>query len=96
MIKVTHPVVLIDQPWDGYAEDLGWVEATVDEDKARDILAEFCLDEDGNTGYRPTGPASREWLVRDSEPKPNAEDEMWHAAKAETEGAVEFWKVVVG
>jgi hypothetical protein len=90
----TTPRILIDQPWDGYAETLGWVEATVTEDQARDALTEFCMTEDGEMGYRPTGPAKREWLMLE-EPKPNAEDEMWVEAPANGPGAVEFWAIVV-
>jgi hypothetical protein len=87
-------MVLIDQPEDGYADTRGWVEAIVDEERARDLLAEFCMDEDGDLGYRPTGPASRVHLCVE-DPEQDVEDQRWVPVKPEDERAVEFWEVVV-
>lgn len=101
-MTVTHPLLLIDQPEDGYMETLGWIEATVSEDEARDRLTEFCCDADGEMGFRPTGPAERKWLKPQielgSEEYLTALNEgysvMWDAADPQSDGAVEFWEVV--
>lgn len=87
--------VLVDQPEDGYVETCGWVEASVDEDKARDMLAEFCCDEDGETGYRPTGPARRVHL-RLVNPAQDYEYQRWVECRPAAKTAVEFWEVIVG
>lgn len=83
------PIVLIDQPEDGYCESVGWVEATLSEEEARDFLSEWCVDEDGNDGFVPTGPAKRVKLS----PQPGVipEEERWY----EDEDGQEFWEIVV-
>lgn len=90
--QVPGPMVLIDQPDDGYAETQGWVEATVSEDEARDWLKEFCCDEDGEMGFRPTGPVKRVRLASDGR---EDEYERWTLAEDGDESAVEFWEVIV-
>lgn len=88
------PQVLVDQPDDGYCENVGWVEASVSEREAREQLAEFCCDEDGNTPFTPTGPAERV-LMRLTNPKADWEYQRWVRCTARAKGAVEFWEVVV-
>lgn len=83
-------IVLMDQPEDNYCETLGWVDVTLTEDEARDALEHLCFTEDGEAGYRPTGPAERVWL----KPDPEVPD-MWTTATRDESDAVEFWQVVV-
>lgn len=94
MTTTTYPHVLIDQPEDGCVETMGWVEATVDEDKARDMLAEFCCDESGDSPYRPTGPAERVHL-RLVNPAQDWEFQRWVQCKPTAKSGVLFWKIVV-
>lgn len=89
-----HPTVLIDEPEDGWCETVGWVEAIVDEDRARDALAEFCVDDNGNEPFRPTGPAERVHL-RLSNPAADPEDQRWVKCRPAAKTAVEFWEIVV-
>lgn len=85
------PDVLIDSPWDGICESRGWVEACVPEDRARDVLAEFCLDEDGNEGARPIGPAKRVHL-RCANPRADVEEQRWVPCRPTAKTAVEFYE----
>ncbi len=57
------PVILLDMPEDGGCEECGWVEATVNENMARDALADCCCGAEGESPYRPTGPATKVRLV---------------------------------
>lgn len=79
------PLVLVDQWDDKCCEQWGWVETTVSEDRAREVLAEFCVTEDGESPARPTGPATRVWV------RPDAHGEVWSPC-AEAPDAVEFFK----
>jgi hypothetical protein len=67
MIDSRHPLILFDTYDDGYCEEKGWVEATVDENEARDILAEYCFDEDGKEGFRPVGSAKKVYMRPEDE-----------------------------
>lgn len=89
------PRVLIDQPEDGWCEDVGWVEATVPEARARELLAEFCCDERGDSPSKPTGPARRVFM-RLSNPKADYEDQRWVLCTARAKTAIEFWEVITG
>jgi hypothetical protein len=51
--------VLLDQPEEECCEARGWVSVDVPEDMARDLLADWCADEDGAMPARPAGPAKR-------------------------------------
>lgn len=90
----THPYVLVDAPDEGYVEEVGWVEATVDAPAARDLLAEHCADADGNPPYRPTGVAERVTL-RLTNPAQDWEFQRWVECRPTAKTAVWFWKVVV-
>lgn len=88
------PLVLIDQPDDGYCEERGWVEAIVDEDEARDTLAEFCADDEGNDPHRPTGPITLVYL-RLTNPAADYELQRWTPCRETAKTARPFWEVVV-
>lgn len=85
----TSPLVLVDTPEDGYCDAVGWVEATVSEDEARVLLSEWCVDEDGEDGLVPVGPAKRVKLS----PQPGAhpDEERWY----EADDGIDFWEIVV-
>lgn len=83
-------IVLVDAPWDGGCEDRGWVSADVSEDRARDLLTEFCVDEDGNPA-RPLGPAKRVWL-RLTNPAADHEEQQWKLCKPTAKTAVAFYE----
>lgn len=103
------PIILLDSAEDGCCESLGWVEATVDEDRARDQLAEFCFDEDGETPCRPDcGPARKVTLAPSADPATTVlEDVRWYPVDklgdefevddldARRSEAREFWEVPV-
>lgn len=82
--------VLIDNPWDGYAEAWCYVEATIHEDKARDLVTEFCVDEDGEPA-RPIGPATEVYL-RLTNPAADYEDQRWTKCKPTAKTAVRFYE----
>lgn len=84
-------MVLMDQPEDAMCEERGWVEATVGEDEARDLLAPFCVGEDDDEPVRPCGEAKRVWL-RVTEPGPHADEDRWYACEQGDEGAREFYE----
>lgn len=84
------PHILVDAPWDGGCEHTGWVEACVPEDRAREMLTEFCWDEDGHEA-RPVGPAKRVWL-RLISPAVDIEDQRWESCDAAAQGALEFFE----
>lgn len=82
--KPVYPLVLCDTYDEGICENRGWVEATVDEERARDVLAEFCVDEYGKLDYRPEcGPAKKVWLA----PK-DTDAEEWLLCGPVTPGAI--------
>lgn len=83
-----EPIVLLDQGEDGYCEDHGWVEATVDEGRARILISTWTLTPDGNgLGGWPVEPATRAWL------RPSRErGDWWIHCDARDNGAVEFWQ----
>lgn len=93
---VSVPIVLIDAPDDDACEEAGWVETTVSESEARDLLAPLCCDAEGERPHRPNfGAATRVWLrprvrtdVGGGEP---AED--WADAVEGEPNAREFWKI---
>lgn len=81
MSDAPQPIVLLDSPEDGYCEETGWVEATVDQERARDLLAEFRTSEDGDeTPFRPVGAVTPVKLVPASDPAKwgdDPESEFW-------------------
>lgn len=81
--------VLLDQPEDECCEARGWVSVDVPEDMARDLLADWCADEDGAMPARPAGPAKRVWLAADDLTKP-ADEQRWQPC--EPGEGVEFWE----
>jgi hypothetical protein len=89
----TARLVLLDHAEDGYCERRGWVTVDATEDQARDALAEFCGDEDGESPWRPDcGPASRVWLgLVDLEA--SYEDQRWRPCHKDVAGAREFWEI---
>lgn len=84
------PMVLMDEPEDGYCELQGWVEATVEIDAARGLLAPFCLGPDGNPPALPIGEPARVWLAP-SDPQAHVDDQRWTACEPGAAGAREFW-----
>jgi hypothetical protein len=94
MAETTYPLVLIDDPADGLCENFGWVEATVGEDRARDLLAELgVVGDPASDGYaRPTGPAKRVFL-RLHNPHEYFEEQRWDPCRPDAEGAHEFWMI---
>jgi hypothetical protein len=86
-----HAMVLIDEPDEERCESHGWVEATVSEATARDLLAEYCADENGNSPARPQGEAKLVWL-RASAPAKHPENERWAACEAGDSGARKFYE----
>ncbi len=90
MAAERYPHVLMDTP-DGYCEERGWVEACVSEDRARDLLTEFCLTEDGNDGARPVGPVKRVHL-RLRNPAAHWEDQLWVPCRPQAKTAIEFYE----
>lgn len=85
------PVVLLDTYDDGYCEERGYVQAIVTEDEARQLLKEFCLDDDGEPYVPDHGPAKRIWLAPDRADAP----EHWPPCDPADEDAMEFWEVPV-
>lgn len=85
------PLVLVDDP-DGVCEAKGWVEGTVSEAEARNLLAELATDEDGEP-RRPDGTASKVWLRRVREGEDFGEEE-WLPCEPLDDDAVEFWEIV--
>lgn len=83
------PVVLLDQPEDGYCEEFGWVEASVGEERARELLAEF-VGED--PPQRPTGPATRV-TMRLRNPAADYEARRWVACSSTAKSGREFWQI---
>jgi hypothetical protein len=88
---VEHTIVLIDAPWDGWCEERGWVSTDVTEDRARDLLAEFCADEHGDNGARPIGLAKRVWLACVN-PDEDHEDQRWEPCEPDAPGAIQFYE----
>lgn len=88
------PQILVDEPEDGYCETLGWVEAVVGEDEARDALAEFCCDEHGDPPSRPVGSA-RIVHMRLINPAQDYEYQRWQRCTPRAKTGVEFWEIVV-
>lgn len=90
-------LILMDSYEDGYCEEIGWVETSVTEDEARDALAEFCFDEDGNAPYRPDcGPAVKVWLQPDpADTTPYDDEKPWIKCGAHDPGSLEFWEIKV-
>lgn len=84
-------MILLDQPEDELCEGRGWVETSVGEDEARDLLAPYCFDEDDKNPWRPdVGPATRVWLKPEN---PGPDEGLWHPAEPGEPGAVEFWEI---
>jgi hypothetical protein len=83
-------IVLMDAPDDGYCENFGWVEATVPEADAGQMLAGLCMDEDGNTGEHvyPRVAPTRVWLRSDG----HDEAERWTKCDPTDDGAREFYE----
>lgn len=88
-------MILVDTPWDGYCEQRGWVEACVTVDQARDLLAEFCPDDNGYLGARPAGPARRVHL-RLTNLAAYEEYQWWVPCHPTVKTAVEFFEFAVG
>ncbi|MBF6619063.1 MAG: hypothetical protein ITG02_02390 [Patulibacter sp.] len=86
-----QPYVLLDQAADDMCEESGWVETSVSIDEARDLLARYCHDEDGNEGHRPAGSPRRVWLAPIQDP--DDECATWRDADRFTPGAREFWQL---
>ena len=49
-------ILLLDQPEDECCEERGWVSVDVPEDYARELLEDYCADENGVMPARPVGP----------------------------------------
>jgi hypothetical protein len=90
-------IILMDTYEDGYCEETGWVETTVSEDEARDQLAEFCFDEEGETPHRPEGePAVKVWLQPDpADTTPYEDEKCWIKCGSHDPGSLEFWEIKV-
>lgn len=84
-------LILVDQPEDGYIERVGWVAGAPSERAARDMLTEFCVDDDGEPGHRPCGPAEVVFLRSNGGVD---EDERWEDCSSSDDGACAFWKVM--
>lgn len=84
-------MVLIDQPEDAMCDERGWVETTVSEGQARDLLVPFCFDGEEDSPVRPCGEARRVWL-RVTEPGPHADEDRWYACESTDSGAREFYE----
>lgn len=91
------PAILLDAPDEGYSEATGWVELLggLTQDEARDYLTEFCLDEDGYQGYRPTGEITRAWMRPCGEADFDLVLDLWDTCEEGEEGARLFWQVSV-
>lgn len=85
----TAPLVLIDQPDDGYCEERGWVEAIVSEDEACALLAEFVGDD---PPQRPLGPVTKVTL-RLRNPAAHYEEQRWTPCASSAKTGREFWQV---
>lgn len=87
----------MDNSEDGCCETTGWVEATVSEDVARDHLAEFCFDEDGDSPHRPEcGPAVKVWLQPNpADRTPYDEEKTWVNCGAYDPGSRVFWEIKI-
>lgn len=83
-------MVLLDSPNDGVCEFLGWVEAIIGEEAARSLLAPFCCDEDGETGVRPSGQATRVLLSPDG--PVDDESTLWDTYDPPGPDARWFWQ----
>lgn len=90
IIPAKNPLVFFDTYDEGYCEDKGWVEATVTEDKARDILAEYCFDEDGREGFRPVGSIKKVYLCPEDKYA-----EGWTICSQTEKKSIEFWEIYV-
>jgi hypothetical protein len=86
------PLVLLDQPEEGFCEHNGWVEATVTVDVARDLLKPYCVDSEGmDKPARPCGDPKRVWLhVED--PGPYPDEDRWTSCEPDARGAREFYE----
>jgi hypothetical protein len=85
---MTAPVILLDEPEEGYCESHGWVSVDLPIDEAAKALAGFCLDEDGDPGYVPQGAPARVWL------RPECDDveSMWVPCDEGADSAREFYE----
>lgn len=68
-----------------------WVETAVNEDEARNLVAPFLCDEDGNFPFKPIGSITKQWLCPSSE----FYGEQWIPCSPGTNLAREFWSIVV-
>lgn len=85
------PIVLIDDPEEGYCESTGWVQTTVDENQARDLLVPFVWAEDGDSHARPVGESKRVWFYV-ADPGEYPEEDRWEACDQAEPGAHEFYE----
>jgi len=86
------PLILMDQPEDGWCESLGWVQATVNESEARLLLAEWCADEDGEmTGAVPD--CGRARIVRLAPEAGDGDYGTWYPCDEGAVGALIFWEI---
>lgn len=102
-----EPTILLDAAGEGYCESRGWVEASVSEGRARDLLAPFCSDEHGESPCRPDcGPARKVILAPSTDPATSdPEAARWYPIDRLREladdfdercrEALEFWEVPV-
>ena len=89
MNKTLEPLVLFDEPDDACCESRGWVETTVTEDQARDILAPHCFDDDYEQPCRPDcGAGKRVWLRPEDEYA-----ERWGPCEPNAYNSLEFWEI---
>jgi hypothetical protein len=93
-MSAAHPTLLLDSPDDGYCESTGWVETVVTEDEARNLLAEWCMDENGDMPFRPVGAIKRVHMAPEK-PGDETAEQMWHKSDEDAPGAMEFWEITV-
>jgi hypothetical protein len=85
------PIVLFD---DEENPEHCWVETSVTESEARDLVAPFCTDEDGESPFRPVGDAVKQWWRAEVMMGSDSQDDEEWIRVAQGHGR-EFWAISV-